>query len=45
MNCVAPLLLGDGRRLFERGADEVQLEMIETVATPQAVHPRYRVGR
>lgn len=42
---VAPLLLGDGRRLFERGADDVQLEMIETVATPQSVHLRYRVGR
>ena len=42
---VAPLLLGDGRRLFERGLDDVQLEMIETVATPQAVHIRYRVRR
>jgi dihydrofolate reductase len=42
---VAPLLLGDGRRLFERNADDVPLEMIETVATPQAVHIRYRVRR
>jgi dihydrofolate reductase len=42
---VAPLLLGDGRRLFERGADDLPLEMIETVVTPQAVHTRYRVRR
>jgi len=40
---VAPLLLGGGRRLFERTADDVRLEMIETVATLQAVHIRYRV--
>jgi dihydrofolate reductase len=40
---IAPLLLGDGRRLFDPGADDVPLEMIETVATPQAVHIRYRV--
>jgi dihydrofolate reductase len=42
---VAPLLLGEGRRLFERGAGDLALEMIETVATPQAVHVRYRVRR
>ena len=42
---VAPLLLGDGRRLFERNAGDIALEMIETVATPQAVHLRYRVCR
>jgi dihydrofolate reductase len=42
---VAPLLLGDGRRLFERSADDLPLEMIETVVTPQAVHTRYRVRR
>ncbi|HET9390987.1 MAG TPA: dihydrofolate reductase family protein [Steroidobacteraceae bacterium] len=40
---VAPLLLGDGRRLFERGTRDVQLEMIESVATPETVHVRYRV--
>lgn len=42
---IAPLLLGDGRRLFERSVDDLPLEMIETVATPQAVHVRYRVIR
>jgi dihydrofolate reductase len=30
---VAPVLLGDGRRLFERGADDVPIELIGTVAT------------
>jgi len=40
---VAPLLLGDGRRLFERGTRDVQLEMLENVATPETVHVRYRV--
>jgi dihydrofolate reductase len=42
---VAPLLLGDGRRLFDRNADDLPLELLETVATPQAVHVRYRVRR
>jgi dihydrofolate reductase len=42
---VAPLLLGDGRRLFERRSDDLPLEMVETVATPEAVHIRYRVRR
>ncbi|MDE2166301.1 MAG: dihydrofolate reductase [Alphaproteobacteria bacterium] len=40
---IAPLLLGDGRRLFERGAGDLPLEMIETIATPQAVHIHYRI--
>lgn len=42
---VAPLLLGDGRRLFERSAGDLPLEMVETVATSEAVHLRYRVRR
>lgn len=42
---IAPLLLGDGRRLFERSVDDLPLEMIETIATPQAIHVRYRVVR
>jgi dihydrofolate reductase len=42
---VAPLLLGDGRRLFERDAHALPLEMTEAVATPQAIHMRYRVRR
>ena len=42
---VAPLLLGDGRRLFDRATDVVELETIETVATAQAVHLRYRIAK
>lgn len=42
---LVPILLGDGRRLFERGADAIPLELIETVETPQAIHVRYRVPR
>jgi dihydrofolate reductase len=42
---VAPLLLGDGRRLFERNAADLPLEVLETVATPNAVHLRYGVRR
>jgi riboflavin biosynthesis pyrimidine reductase len=42
---IAPLLLGNGRRLFENSAYDMRLEMIETAATPQAVHLRYRVLR
>jgi dihydrofolate reductase len=42
---VAPLLLGDGRRLFEGSADDLPLELIESLSTPQAVHMRYRVCR
>jgi dihydrofolate reductase len=40
---VAPLILGDGRRLFARGMQDIALELIESVATKQAVHMRYRV--
>lgn len=42
---VAPVLLGDRRRLFECGADDVPLESIGTVATERAIHMRYRVLR
>jgi dihydrofolate reductase len=42
---VAPLLLGDGRGLFERNAADLPLDMLETVATPQTIHIRYRVRR
>jgi dihydrofolate reductase len=39
----APILLGDGRRLFARNADALPLELIASVATPQAIHMHYRV--
>jgi dihydrofolate reductase len=41
---VAPVLLGGGVPLFADGA-AASLELIETVATPQATHLHYRVVR
>jgi dihydrofolate reductase len=40
---VAPVLLGDGVRLFESAAPR-RLEIVQTVATPQATHVRYRLA-
>lgn len=41
---VTPLLFGDGTRLYEQaGAEHLDLELVETVATQEAVHLRYRV--
>ena len=43
---VAPLLLGDGVRLFDHlGSDAIALESIGVLHTPEAVHVRYRVVR
>jgi dihydrofolate reductase len=43
---VAPLLFGSGTALFE-GLDigHVQLELLDCLASPEAVHLRYRVAR
>lgn len=42
---VAPVLLGDGTRLFEDGAGAgLDLESILVVETPNVTHLRYRVG-
>lgn len=42
---VVPVLFGDGMRLFERpGTAHLELELIESVSTPDATHLRYRVG-
>jgi dihydrofolate reductase len=42
---VAPILLGDGTRLFEDGAGAgLDLEPILVVDTPDVTHIRYRVG-
>jgi dihydrofolate reductase len=41
---VAPVLLGDGERLFD-GVEDPGLEPIEVVHSPYATHIRYRVGR
>jgi len=42
---IVPIILGEGRRLFERTANSIQLEVLETVETPQAIHLRYHVRR
>ena len=42
---IAPILLGDGVRLFEHLGDHaVQLELLETVTGPKATHLSYRVA-
>jgi dihydrofolate reductase len=41
---LVPVLLGEGRRLFESlGADLIELEPVRTLEAPGAVHQRYRV--
>lgn len=41
---VAPVLLGDGVRLFENvGADQVQIEVMRAIHSPAVTHLRYRV--
>jgi dihydrofolate reductase len=41
---VAPLLLGDGVRLFDGlGPDDVKLELADVVESPKVTHVRYRV--
>ena len=43
---LAPLLLGDGRRLFEGiGVPGPGFELIRTLSSPHVVHLRYRVVR
>jgi dihydrofolate reductase len=43
---LAPVLFGSGTRLFERIGDaHIQLEPLEVIDTPGAVHLRYRVQR
>jgi len=42
---IAPMLLGDGVRLFEHlGSDSIQLQFIKAIATPEATHLRYKVA-
>jgi dihydrofolate reductase len=41
---ITPLLFGDGTRLYDQlGADPIDLEFVEAVATHEAVHLRYQV--
>jgi len=43
---LAPVLLGDGVRLFERiGAEHVELECTSVIDSPRVTHLRYRVVR
>lgn len=43
---LVPVLLGQGRRLFEHlGAEHVELERIRVVDGPGATHLRYRINR
>ncbi|MFD4421709.1 dihydrofolate reductase family protein [Agromyces sp. NPDC058484] len=40
---LAPVLLGDGTRLFEHLGGPIALERTDAVATPNATHLRFRV--
>jgi dihydrofolate reductase len=40
-----PVLLGDGRRLFDVLPSSVELEIVRVIDTPEATHIRYRVRR
>jgi len=41
-----PVLLGEGRRLFEHlGADQIELEPVRVLDGPGVTHLRYRVCR
>lgn len=43
---IAPMLLGDGVRLFEHlGDDSIELEFLNAITTPEATHLRYRVKK
>ena len=40
-----PVLLGQGRRLFDVLPSEIELEIVRVIDTPHATHIRYRVRR
>ena len=40
-----PVLLGDGRRLFDALPSSIELEIVRVIDTPEATHIRYRVRR
>jgi dihydrofolate reductase len=43
---LVPVLLGEGRRLFEHlGAEQIELEPIQVIDDPVVTHLRYRVRR
>jgi dihydrofolate reductase len=40
---ISPVMFGGGRRLFEAISREVELELVETIASPRTTHVRYAV--
>jgi len=40
-----PVLLGQGRRLFDVLPSQIELEIVRVIDTPEATHIRYRVRR
>lgn len=41
---ISPVMFGGGRRLFDGVPREVEVELVETVASPHTTHVRYRVA-
>jgi dihydrofolate reductase len=40
---LVPVLFGSGKRLFEEGAEKVELKKIKVMETPGAIHLTFRV--
>src|SRR5262249_28605789 len=40
---ISPVMFGGGRRLFEAISRKVEVELVETIASPRATHVRYAV--
>jgi dihydrofolate reductase len=40
-----PVLLGQGRRLFDVLPSLIELEIVRVIDTPEATHIRYRIRR
>lgn len=40
---ISPVLFGGGRRLFDTIGREVEVELVETIASPRTTHVRYAV--
>jgi dihydrofolate reductase len=40
---IVPVLLGQGRRLFDVLPGSIELEIVRVIDTPEATHIRYRV--
>lgn len=42
---LAPVLLGDGSRLFDAASDQIEMEMLRVMPTADAIHMLYEVRR